>query len=161
MVEVANILLFSDSVYKAGVPLSRLFDVSIHSFFFILQPSITALNVNLGIILLSLLIAGFGYIFFGFYINKVIKHRYGKKEDCCYCVKHNKTIPTEVDGEEEDVILSVFSYSSYKNQDSIEPVEKEVAQRDGVFIHHLSKSFPPAKKGGEPTVAVNDFSAAL
>ena len=46
-------------------------------------------------------------------------------------------------------------------QDSIEPVDKEVAQRDGVFIHHLSKSFPPPKKDGKPTVAVNDFSAAL
>ena len=69
------------------------------------------MNVNLGILLLSLLVAGFGYIFFGFYINKIIKHRYGKKEDCCYCVKKNKTIPTEVD-DEEDSIISVFTSSS-------------------------------------------------
>lgn len=94
MVQLANLLLYADSVYMKGISFAGLFD-----------PSITACNVNTGILLLSLLVAGLAYLYLGYYLNKVVKHRYGKREECCYCIKNNRIIP--VDAEEEDPAVSV------------------------------------------------------
>ena len=98
MVQLANLILYADSVYKQGVTFAGLFD-----------PSITALNVNTGILIVSLIIAGFVYLYLGFYLNKVVKHRYGKREECCYCIKNNRIIPVET-AEEEDPAVSVCDY---------------------------------------------------
>lgn len=148
MVEVSTLLLYSDSVYYSGYTLSNLFD-----------PSATSLNVNLGIILISLILSAVGYVFFGFYLNKIVKHRYGKREECCYCIKNNKIIP--IDSNEEDPAVLVRFGFGYNIQESIEPVSEEIASRDGIHIHHITKSFPPSKKNDPPIVAVKDFSASL
>ena len=54
----------------------------------------------MGLVMLCLLFSGIVWIFFGYYLNKVWKHRYGKQEKCCYCLdpKHckNKILPEGV-----------------------------------------------------------------
>lgn len=40
----------------------------------------------MGLVLLCLLLSGIVWIFFGYYLNKVWKHQYGKQEKCCFCL---------------------------------------------------------------------------
>lgn len=95
------------------------------------------------------------WAFFGYYINKVKKHRYGTKESCCFCLeKHEnntKVSPDQTETMEIDLMQS----------DTVEAVDAETRSLPGVRIYSLSKSFPPEKKDGKPTVAVKAFSAAL
>lgn len=53
--------------------------------------------MNVGLVLLCLLLSGIFWIFFGYYLNKVWKHRYGKREKCCFCLNpqncSNKILP--------------------------------------------------------------------
>jgi len=88
----------------------------------------------------------------------VVKHRYGKKEDCCYCLEKpnknlNKTIPTEIENE--------TTQSSLENEDNIEAVDEELRSRPGIHIHSISKFFPPPIKDGQPIKAVDNFSVSL
>lgn len=149
MVQMANLLLYSDSVYKHGITFASLFD-----------SSVTELGVNAGGLMVAIFVSGIVYLYLGYYLNKVVKHRYGKREECCYCIKNNHIIPIE-SMEEEDPAISVLLNELSNLQDSIEPVDPDVASRDGVFIHKICKSFPPSKKGESPIVAVDNFSAAL
>lgn len=76
--ELGALLVYADSVQMDGLHFSNLFD-----------SAATACNVNTGALLITLLISGFGWIFFGYYLNKVVKHRYGRREKCCYCVSED------------------------------------------------------------------------
>ena len=131
-----------------------------------MQSAATACNVNTGALLITLLISGFGWIFFGYYLNKVVKHRYGRREKCCYCVSEDycnrhKIIPENFNTNDIDDMCGVVVGQDSDNQENIEAVDREIRERDGIKISHLTKSFPPAVKNNPPIVAVADFSVAL
>lgn len=58
-----------------------------------------------------LFLAGFFFVYLGYYLNKVVKHRYGVREKCFYCLRPGragtKVAPTDVDTEEIDTMESV------------------------------------------------------
>ena len=114
--------------------------------------------MNIGAIIVSQFISFFFWGIFGFYLNKVVKHRYGKKEDCCYCLempnkKRTKTIPA---ANEQDTIES-----SLENEDTVEPVDDDLRSRPGIHIRSISKFFPSPTKGGQPIKAVDHFSVSM
>lgn len=47
------------------------------------------------------------FLYLGYYLNKVVKHRYGVQEKCCYCLdpkRGAKVLPMEIDcGEIDDM----------------------------------------------------------
>ena len=59
---------------------------------------------------MALFVSGFLFQYLGFYFNKVLKHRYGVKEKCCYCLIApigSKVTPSDVITEAIDKIESV------------------------------------------------------
>ena len=60
--------------------------------------------------LVALFVSGFLFQYLGFYFNKVVKHRYGVKEKCCYCLSApigSKVTPSDVNTEAIDAMESV------------------------------------------------------
>lgn len=118
------------------------------------QEKSTDLGVSMGMIMVCQFISFFFWAFFGFYMNKVVKHRYGKKEDCCYCL--------EKPGKKNSEIIPIDAKDAEMQSDErIEQVDDEIKSRPGVHIRSLSKFFPSPVKDGQPIKAVENFTASL
>ena len=88
----------------------------------------------------------------------MVKHRYGKKEDCCYCLeKPNKASSVVI----PDVSSEEALQASVENDENVEPVDDELRSRPGIHIRSISKFFPSPTKGGQPIKAVDHFSASM
>ena len=63
--------------------------------------------MSTGWLLVSCFVSGLMFLYLGYYLNKVVKHRYGVQEKCCYCLdpkRGAKVLPMEIDcGEIDDM----------------------------------------------------------
>ena len=92
------------------------------------------------------------WCFFGYYLGKVTKHRYGTSESCCFCLPSSKKVAPEEETQEEEIV---------EDLEKVEPVDADTAKLPGIRICKITMSFAPAKKEDKPIVAVDDFSVAL
>ena len=92
------------------------------------------------------------WCFFGYYLGKVTKHRYGTSESCCFCLPSSKKVAPEEETQEEEIV---------EDLEKVEPVDADTAKVPGTRIRKLTQSCAPAKKEDKPIVAVDDFSVAL